>query len=91
MLVINGVLVTLSCRQFLGIGDGISILVTSFEFGPTLLVPDANDKIKRMLVTKTAKTVTNISRLSPTHFVSNIDVAQFFNVEKFLFAIENVR
>ena len=25
-----------------------------------------------MLVTKTAKTVTNISKLSPTHFVSNI-------------------
>ena len=28
-----------------------------------------------MLVMKTAKTVTNISKLSATHFVSNIDVA----------------
>ena len=35
-----------------------------------MLVPDA--QVKRMLVTKMAKTVTNIVILSPTHFVSNI-------------------
>ena len=37
-----------------------------------MLVSDANAKIERKLVTKTVKTVTNISKLSPTHFVSNI-------------------
>ena len=37
-----------------------------------LLLPDANVQRKRMLVIKAAKTVTNISQLSPTHFVSNI-------------------
>ena len=37
-----------------------------------VLVLNANLKRQRMLVTKTAKTVTNISNLSPKHFVSNI-------------------
>ena len=37
-----------------------------------MLVPDANVERKRMLVTKMAKTVTNILKLSPTHSVSNI-------------------
>ena len=36
-----------------------------------VLVPDAYLKRSRMLVTKTAKTVTKISKLSPTHLVSN--------------------
>ena len=40
-----------------------------------MLVPDANVKRQRMLVTKTGKTVTNILKLSPTHFVPNFDVA----------------
>ena len=37
-----------------------------------MLVPDVNVQRQRMLVTKIAKTVTNIFKLSPTHFVSNI-------------------
>ena len=32
-----------------------------------------------MLVTEMAKTVTNILKLSPTHFVPNIDVAEIIN------------
>ena len=56
----------------------ISILVTSFEYW-TLLVPDAHVERLRMLVTKTAKTITNISKLSPTHFVSIICHQHPFN------------
>ena len=41
---------------------------------PTLMLRDAyvNANVKRMLVTEMTKTVTNILKLSPTHFVSNI-------------------
>ena len=37
-----------------------------------MLVPDANLKISRMLVTKSVQNVTNISKLSRTHSFSNI-------------------
>ena len=43
-----------------------------------MLVPDANVKKSRMLVLKTAKIVTNVSKLSPTHLVSKIDVGMAF-------------
>ena len=61
----------IQCRcwwQFFSVGDRILILVTSFEWWyPTLVF-----KRLRMLVTKTVKTVTNISKLSPIQLVSNI-------------------
>ena len=50
--------------MFLDVSDSISILVIYF--------PDAYAKISRILVKKTAKTVTDIVKLSPTDFVSNI-------------------
>ena len=62
-------LLTLFWWQFMDVSDRISILVTSFGcWCPALM--------KRMLVTKTTETVTYISKLSPTHSVTNIDVAQ---------------
>ena len=49
-------------------------MLVTFDKGDIfwMLVPDANVKRKKMLVTKTAKPVTNISKLSPKQFVSNI-------------------
>ena len=64
-------LVTLSWWQFLGVNDRISILVTSFGcWCSTLML-----KYRGCWWQKTAGTITNISKLSPTHFVTNIDVA----------------
>ena len=58
-----------------------------------MLVPDANMKILRMLVTKMAKTVTNIFKLSPTHFVTNIDITEmmliFFSVSDYKYDDES--
>ena len=42
------------------------------DVGSTLLVSDSYIKRYKILVRKTVKTVTNISNLSPTHFISNI-------------------
>ena len=44
------------------------MLVTQFR----MLVPEANVKRYWMLMAKIKKTVTNILKLPPTHFVSNI-------------------
>jgi len=46
----------------------------NFDIGDIfwMLLPDANAKKYSMLATKSAETVTNISKLSPTYFVSNI-------------------
>ena len=49
---------TLSWWQFLGVDDGISMLD---------VVPDADVERWRMLATKLAENVTNISKLSTTH------------------------
>ena len=48
----------------------------NFDVGDifSMLVSDANLKRKLVLGAKMAKTVSNIFELSPTHFVSNIDV-----------------
>ena len=51
---------------------GDFILVTIFECWCPRDMSDAHVKRLRMLVTKTAKTVTNISELSLTHFAPNI-------------------
>ena len=65
-------LVTSGC-WWLYLGDNFWILVTEFRYWWHLLDVDAQRLCyERMLVTKTAKTVTNISKLSATHFVSNI-------------------
>ena len=46
----------------------------NYDFGDIfwMLVLNANVKRYRMLVTKVAKSVTNILKLSPTYFVSNV-------------------
>ena len=50
-----------------------------------MLVPDANVERLRMSVTKIAKSVTNIFKLSPTS-VTNVDVAEFcYNPYRFQF------
>ena len=56
----------------------ISMLVTEIrcnwhllDAGPTLLVPNANFKRSRMLLTETAKIFINSSKLSPTDCISN--------------------
>ena len=59
-------LVTLYWWQFSGVGDGFSILVRSLRCWYLTLMLKVED-----LVTKTAKLVINISKLSLTYFVSN--------------------
>ena len=72
---------TTEVRFFGYIDVGEFMLVTifgcwrqNFDIGDLfwMLLPDANNKKQRMLATKSAKTVTNVSKLSPTYFVSNI-------------------
>ena len=61
---------------YINVGD--KWMLVTFDNGDIfwMLVPDANVKRQRMWVPKTAETVTKISKLSPKHFVSNIDVAK---------------
>ena len=67
------------CRWQVDVGDFMLATIfgcwwQNFDIGDIfwMLVLDDNVKIKTMLGTKTAITVTNISKLSLTHFVSHI-------------------